>query len=182
MISAIPSAEFQDSGHEAGRSKEYLSTSRHYDNILVIMTLPQLFNETRLLFHALKRWAETLHSDPEISVAMRAVLELLLLQGPATVPGMARARGVSRQHVQQQVDALLERGFVERRDNPAHKRSSILVLTDKGRALIQSMRSEELRALSRLQAGVSDQAIADATEVLASWRAVLQREADRRAS
>ena len=146
------------------------------------MAASELFNETRLLFHVLKQWAESLHPELEVSIAMRGVLELLLLRGPATVPGIARARGVSRQHVQQQVDALLDRDFVERRDNPAHKRSSLIALTDKGRALIQSMRSDELRALSRLQAGVSDQAMADAAQVLAAWRTVLQRDADRRRS
>ena len=139
-----------------------------------------LFNETRLLFHALREWAETLHSGLDVSVAMRGVLELILLGGAATVPDMARARGVSRQHIQQQVDALLERGLLERKDNPAHKRSSLIALTDKGRALIQNMRADELNALSRLQVGVSDNAVAEAAQVLSSWRAALQRDTERR--
>ena len=95
---------------------------------------------------------------------------------------MARARGVSRQHIQQQVDALLERGLVERQDNPAHKRSSMLALTDKGRALIQNMRADELNALSRLQVGVSDNAMQEAAQVLSAWRAALQRDTERRTS
>lgn len=133
-----------------------------------------------MLFHALKEWAETLHSGLDVSVAMRGVLELILLGGPATVPDMARARGVSRQHIQQQVDALLERGLLERKDNPAHKRSSLIALTDKGRALIQNLRADELNALSRLQVGVSDNAVAEAAQVLSSWRAALQRDTERR--
>jgi DNA-binding MarR family transcriptional regulator len=145
------------------------------------MKVDTLFNETRLLFHAVKQWAETLHHGLEVSVAMRGVLELILLGGPATVPGMARARGVSRQHIQQQVDALLERGLVARTDNPAHKRSSLVALTDKGRALIQNMRAEELDALSRLQVGVSDDAVVEAAQVLSSWRAALRSDAERRA-
>ena len=133
-----------------------------------------------MLFHALKEWAETLHSGLDVSVAMRGVLELILLGGPATVPDMARARGVSRQHIQQQVDALLERGLLERKDNPAHKRSSLIALTDKGHALIQNLRADELNALSRLQVGVSDNAVAEAAQVLSSWRAALQRDTERR--
>ena len=139
-----------------------------------------LFNETRLLFHALKEWAETLHIGLDVTVAMRGVLELILLGGPATVPDMARTRGVSRQHIQQQVDALLERDLLVRQDNPAHKRSSMIALTDKGRALIQNMRADELNALSRLQVGVSDNAIAEAAQVLSSWHAALQRDTERR--
>lgn len=142
----------------------------------------ELFNETRLLFHVLKRWAETLHDRLAVSVQVRGVLELLLLHGPATVPGMARTRGVSRQHIQQQVDTLLEKGLVERRDNPAHKRSSLIGLTDKGRALIQNVRAEELVALSRLQVGVSDASLQEAAHVLSAWRDALREDIERRAS
>ena len=135
-----------------------------------------LFDETRLLFHALKQWTETLHADLSITAAMRVLLELLLVGGSATVPEMARARGVSRQHIQQQVDALLDRDLLERRDNPAHKRSVLIALTDKGRARIQNMRAEELNALSRMQVGVSDHAMVEAAQVLSAWRAALRRD------
>lgn len=141
-----------------------------------------LFTETRLLFHALKQWTETLHEGLELTVAMRGVLELLLRSGMATVPQLARARGTSRQHIQQQVDALLERGLVERLDNPAHKRSSIIELTDKGRALIQTIRAEELNALTRIQTGVSDHAMQEAAMVLSACRTALRRDIERRAS
>lgn len=140
-----------------------------------------LFNETRLLFHALKRWAEALHPEADITIPMRGVLEALLLAGPATVPEIARSRGTSRQHIQQQVDTLLASGLVERRDNPAHRRSLVIVLTDRGRARIETMRSEELHALDRLQPGVSDEAMAEAAQVLGAWRAALQRDSTRRA-
>jgi DNA-binding MarR family transcriptional regulator len=145
-----------------------------------MMTAERLFNETRLLFHALKEWAESLHAGSDLAVPMRAVLELLLLGPAATVPEMARARGVSRQHIQQQVDRLLDRSLVERADNPAHRRSPKIALTDAGRALIQSMRADELNALADVQAGVSDAAIADAARVLSLWRAALKRDTARR--
>ena len=144
------------------------------------MTPSDLLDETRLLFHALKQWSETLLAESGLTAAMRGVLELILLGGPSTVPGMARARGVSRQHVQQQVDALLERGFLERQANPAHRRSSLIALTDKGHALIQNMRADELNALSRMQVGVSDNAMLDAAQVLSAWRVALQRDAGTR--
>jgi len=102
----------------------------------------ELLGETRLLFHALKQWSEILHAPLGMTAAMRGVLELILLGGPATVPSMARARGVSRQHIQQQVDALRGRGFVERKENPAHKRSTMIALTDKGRAAHMQIKPE----------------------------------------
>ena len=140
-----------------------------------------LFNETRLLFHALKHWAEVIHAGLELSESMRAVLERLLLGGPATVPEMARARGVSRQHIQQQVDGLLERDLVGSEDNPAHRRSRKIALTDRGRALIKNMRADELNALAGLQVGVSDTATSEAAQVLSFWRLALERDAARRA-
>ena len=142
----------------------------------LVMSGARLLNETRLLFHALKQWSDALHAELGMTAAMRGALELILLEGTATVPEMARARGVSRQHVQQQVDALLERGLLERQDNPAHRRSSIIALTDKGRALTQNMRSEELHALSRMQAGVSDTATLEASQVLSEWRTAVRRD------
>jgi DNA-binding MarR family transcriptional regulator len=144
------------------------------------MKAAELFNDTRLLFHTLKQWADTLHDGLDLSISTRAVLELLLLSGAAPVPDMARVRGVSRQHIQQQVDALLEHGLVERQDNPAHKRSPLIALTDKGRALIQSMRADEHNALGRIQVGVSDNAMAEAAQVLSAWRAALQRDIEKR--
>jgi DNA-binding MarR family transcriptional regulator len=148
--------------------------------MILVMSPAGLFDETRLLFHVLKQWSETLHSELGMTAAMRGVLEVVLLDGAATVPDMARARGVSRQHIQQQVDALLERGLLERQDNPAHKRSSMIALTDKGRALIVNMRAEELNALSRTQVGVSDNGMLEAAQVLSAWRAALQRDTERR--
>lgn len=139
-----------------------------------------LFEETRLLSHALKSWAEALHEGLGVTVPMRAVLESLLRGGPRPVPEMARARGVSRQHIQQQVDALLELALVERKQNPAHKRSPCIALTDAGRALIQDMRARERDALARLQAGLSDHATEEAAHVLAAWRAALGRSLERR--
>ena len=139
-----------------------------------------LFHETRLLSQTLKQWAEELHAELGMSPAMRGVLELLLLGGAATVPEMARTRRASRQHIQQQVDVLLGLGFVERGPNPAHKRSPMIALTGKGRAVIQDMRAEEDRALSRLRVGVSDSAVNEAAQVLSSWRVALQRDTEDR--
>ena len=150
--------------------------------MITVVSAATLFDESRLLLRALKQWSEGAHRNLGLTPATRGVLELILLGGPATVPEMARSREVSRQHIQQQVDGLLERRFVERQNNPAHKRSSRIALTGRGRALIQNMRAEELNVLSRMQVGVSDNATMEAAEVLAAWRTALQRDTERVAS
>jgi len=57
-----------------------------------------------------------------LSAARRGVLRSLARLGPQTVPQMAGARPVSRQHIQTIVNALAADGLVETIDNPAHKR------------------------------------------------------------
>ncbi len=141
-----------------------------------------LFEETRRLSQALKRWGDALHQGLGVTAATRGVLDTLLIGGAATVPRIARERGASRQHVQQLVDALLERELVERRSNPSHRRSSFIALTDKGRALVENIRAEERNALQRIQAGVSDHAIEEAALVVTAWRAALERDTERRAA
>jgi len=137
------------------------------------MSPEDLLTESRLLLQLLKQWSDRLHAGGPVTNPMRSVLERLLRSGPVTVPAVARALGVTRQHVQLQVDALLDAGMVLREPNPAHKRSSLIALADKGRAVIESMRAEERRAFARLQTGVSDEAMADAAQVLAACRAAL---------
>ena len=146
------------------------------------MSAQSLFAETGLLFQALKQWGEAVHEGLGLTASTRGILDALLLGGAATVPRIARERGASRQHVQQLVDALLERDLVERHRNPNHKRSSLIALTDKGRALVENMRAEERNAIGRIQAGVSDHAIEEAELVLAAWRTVLQHDTERRAA
>ncbi len=146
------------------------------------MKLQSLFIENRRLYQALKQWRDALHEGLGLTAATRGILDALLLGGEATVPRIARERGASRQHVQQLVDALLERDLVERHGNPNHKRSSLIALTDKGRALVENMRAEERNAIGRIQAGVSDHAIEEAELVLAAWRTALQHDTERRAA
>ena len=140
------------------------------------MSPGDLILESRLLLPVLRQWSARLHEDAGVTGAMREVLELLRRLGPSPVPALAREYGVSRQHVQTQVDALLAADLVERRPNPAHKRSLRIALSDKGRALVDTLRAEERDAFAKLQTGVSDESLKDAIHVLAACRAALVTE------
>jgi DNA-binding MarR family transcriptional regulator len=146
------------------------------------MNAESLFRETQRLSQAIKRWGDALHQGQGLTAATRGVLDVLVLGGANTVPRIARERGASRQHVQQLVDTLLERGLVERRSNPSHRRSFLIALTDKGRALVENVRAEERKAMERIQTGVSDHAIEEAAWVLVAWRKALERETNQRAA
>jgi DNA-binding MarR family transcriptional regulator len=129
------------------------------------------------LFHTLTAAAEELHQQGDFTAGKRGVLRGLYRLGPQTVPQMARARPVSRQYIQMLTDQLDEEGLVEFIDNPAHKRSWLVRLTDKGRALMEAMTAREARILNELPVPVSEQQIQDATAVLRSMREVFHGQA-----
>jgi DNA-binding MarR family transcriptional regulator len=52
---------------------------------------------------------------------------------PVTVPQIGRTLGHARQVIQRAANTLVERGFLETKDNPAHKRAALLVATKAGR-------------------------------------------------
>lgn len=125
---------------------------RSSSNIAVLADIARV---VPLLFHRLRAIGDDLHADLGITTPMRGVMQSLFDGGPQTVPQMAAARPVSRQHIQTQVDALAARGLVAAIPNPAHKRSSHIALTDAGRKIFESMRKKEIETLSSLLGGLS---------------------------
>jgi DNA-binding MarR family transcriptional regulator len=107
-------------------------------------------------------------------MAQRAVLEFLLMNGPATVPAIARARRVTRQHVQALVNPLLEGGYVDSVENPDHKRSRLIALTPAGDRLIRSMRRTEMDFLAAADPGLAAGQLVQATEVLRRVRGAIE--------
>ncbi len=129
------------------------------------------------LTHTLTAAAEELHQRGNLTAGKRGVLRSLYRLGPQTVPQMARARPVSRQHIQMLADQLAEEGLVEFEDNPAHKRSWLVRLTGKGRQLIEAMLAREARVFKDLPVPVSEQDILRTTACLRSFREVFQSQA-----
>jgi len=149
-----------------------------------IEAVESLIDETRLLFHHMKWAAEQLHAAEEITAGMRGVLFSLDRSGPLTVPQLAKARPVSRQHIQMLVNPLVERRCVELVDNFAHKRSKLVRLTAKGRRLVDRMRKREAKVLGALGLGMSEKQLRSAAAVMRSLRETLasdewQRRLDR---
>lgn len=110
----------------------------------------------RRLFHQLRAVAEVITPPSEgLTASHRAVLESLATSGPQTVPALARARPVARQHIQVLVNDLLRMGFVETRANPAHKRSPLIALTPSGSRRFDAIRRAESRALETIRLSLS---------------------------
>jgi DNA-binding MarR family transcriptional regulator len=136
----------------------------------VVEAVESLIDETRLFFHRMKLAAEQLHDAEEITAGLRGVLFSLDRSGPQTVPQMARARPVSRQHIQMLVNPLVERRCVELVDNPAHSRSRLVRLTPRGRRLVDRMRKRESRIFGALGSDMSEKQLRSAATVMRSLR------------
>lgn len=102
------------------------------------------------------------------------VLRSLVKEGSQTVPEMARARPVSRQHCQTIVNALKAQGLVEFVDNPKHKRSKLVRATKKGRDRFQSMRKQFLAAAAVYAPFFNTEEIKIATDVCHRGRDMIE--------
>jgi DNA-binding MarR family transcriptional regulator len=136
--------------------------------------LLRLFGETTALFHRLRAIAAEVHGQSDLSAGQRGVLLSLDRLGPQTVPQLARARPVSRQHVQVLVNGMLKNGLVVAEENPAHRRSALVHLTPKGMRQLEAMQKRERDLLVHARFGLTAPEIEAAAETLDSVRRFLE--------
>lgn len=140
----------------------------------MLRELEVLADEVRLAFHAFSEFARTSHGDV-IDPSGRAVLEYLSKHDPASVPEMARARGVSRQHIQTIVNDLDSKGLVEASSNPAHKRSPLFDLSAAGSDLITAISRTERNLLEPVSDALDPARLVAAAATLTEVRELLAK-------
>jgi DNA-binding MarR family transcriptional regulator len=128
--------------------------------------LSEVFDLVGPLYRRAQRKVEQDISTEGLSVGLRAVLAILHHREPMTVPQMGRAQALSRQFVQRMVNEAAARRFVESIPNPAHKRSSLIQLTDEGRAAITAVIDRERAMLSQAVGDLTDAEINTCIRVL----------------
>jgi DNA-binding MarR family transcriptional regulator len=107
-------------------------------------------------------------ADAELTAADRAVMEFLYPHESMSVPEIARRYDVSRQHIQVTTNALLSRGLLRSTDNPKHKRSRLIELSDPGRECFKEIRHNERDEIAELFAAISDESLATTKATLTS--------------
>lgn len=117
--------------------------------------------------------ATRLRQNPGFPQVADAVLDLLHRQGPMTVPQIARARATSRQNVQILVDRLETEGRIAILRNPAHKKSSLVVLTARGKTWLETSRHGQEDLSSSMGECCSAEEIQGAIRVLSRIRSLL---------
>ena len=132
--------------------------------------LRDLFTEVNALAIQLRKGDEEGHA---MEAAGLGILRILQQDGPLTVPEIARIRATSRQNIQILVNRLVAGGLLEVTNNPAHKRSALLQLTDRGRKLGTAAADEEAKSLAKLWQGVSEAEVRTAAGALHQLRTML---------
>lgn len=109
-----------------------------------------------------------------LSVRKRAILEILARDGSQSVPALAQTLQIKRQYVQLLVNEVILAGLAEKRPNPRHRRSPLIVLTKAGGELIQDVMAQEMeivaRIADRLEGVDIDTAFSVAQHVLSGFR------------
>ena len=104
--------------------------------------------------------------DTKLSGGIWTLLRSLKLDGPRTVPQIARSRGLARQRIQVLVDEAIERGFVRLRVNPEHRRSRIVALTRDGAAAFEQHDAAARRLAEELSSNMDVRDLDAALRVL----------------
>ncbi len=121
---------------------------------------------SRPLMQAAEATVEQGLAETDLTVRMRAVLEILYKHGAAPVPEIATHLEIKRQYTQVMVNEALGAGLVTKTENPRHKRSTMIDLTDKGRGVIQDVMDREHRFIDDLATSFTESEIDIALDVV----------------
>ena len=137
--------------------------------------LTEVFAVLGPLYRRVARAVEQSEPIEGVSIGVRAVLDLLQLAGPQTVPQLSAAQDLSRQFVQRMVHDAVAEGYAVLEPNPAHQRSSLVALTPRGVAAITAVKAREHQLLRQVAGGLSDADIDTCLRVLAHMLAVFDQ-------
>jgi len=106
--------------------------------------------KVRRLFRALTAKSDEILKPFGLTASERAVVEFLFPDQSMTVPQIARRFQVSRQHIQVNVNTLVDKGLLLQTENPDHARSPLLGLTNKGVTTFAAIQETEKDMIDQL--------------------------------
>jgi len=115
---------------------------------------------------ALRRHAEAHIHSLGVGFSDFQVLEVLLHKGPTPVNEIGRRVRLTSGSITSAVDRLEHKGLVERRLEPADRRTRVVHLTAAGRKLISCAFADHAAALERAAAGLTPAERAEAGALL----------------
>jgi DNA-binding MarR family transcriptional regulator len=124
----------------------------------------------------LLRAGDELAAAEGLTSARWQVLGAVVLAGrPLTVSQIARRMGLTRQSVQASVNRLLGDGLVAAEDNPDHRRSPLIRLTDLGRRRYAAMERRQIAWINELAGGLDASQLTAAASLLTELSDRLER-------
>ncbi len=136
--------------------------------------LAQVFIEMAPIFFRLRALGKTTGLVTPWGGGIWGFLRSLKIEGPQTVPQLARARPVARQRIQRLADEAAAAGLIEFVDNPAHKRSKLLRLTARGEQTFDDLDARMGALADDLARGLDEKDLRTAARVLKQLRERLQ--------
>ena len=110
---------------------------------------------------------DVLAAEEGLTAARWQVLgAVALAERPITVPQIARRMGLTRQSVQASVNRLRSEGLLETTDNPDHRRSPLVRLTDSGSEKYEALHRRQITWANALAAGLKVSDLATAARIL----------------
>jgi DNA-binding MarR family transcriptional regulator len=95
------------------------------------------------------------------------VLGRLALLGPVRLTELAASLNLDPSSVSRQVSSVEKAGLVTREEDPADRRATRLMLTDKGAQVVASVHDKRAQALKKLTPGWTDSELDELTDLIA---------------
>ncbi|MGE0556866.1 MAG: MarR family winged helix-turn-helix transcriptional regulator [Burkholderiales bacterium] len=137
------------------------------DSVQLVLAL---MSETIKTFHLLRAAGKRIGAVTAAGAGNWGLLRSLGHEGPQTVPQAARARPVSRQHMQKLADQMAAEGMIEFIENPAHAKSMLMQLTRKGRTALTRLDQRIEMEAARLATGLNAAQLQSAVQGLREFR------------
>jgi len=125
-----------------------------------------LADELAIMAVRLIRWLRAADESPSLSGPEASALAAVIYSGGLSPSALADLEQVRRPTVTRTVNALAERGLVERRPDKSDKRGVRVEVTDRGRALWQA---GQLRKVAPLAARIAALSSEDRSQLEAIW-------------
>ena len=92
-----------------------------------------------------------------------------------SVSQIARAMGLTRQSVQRTADLLQAEGLISYTENPTHQRAKLLLLTTKGRSVLDWISRQQIAWVNELTTGVDETELRRAVAAIRAIRETLEQ-------
>ena len=132
-----------------------------------------LFTEIYQLYSVLSERIDDVHEQAGMRTSQVRLASTLARFERATVPDLAFAMNVSRQYVRVAINELSEDGLVAFMDNPRHRRSKLLELTERGQRKLKEVKAKESAIIQRSFPDVDAGMVKNASEALQNIRSRL---------